>query len=114
MAALRQLPRDQQVALVLVDMLEYGVADAAAILGVAEGTVKSRCARGRARLLPRLGHLRQTVGAPGGAASPGGAGGAARAQSTLTETSVESEQGQRNQIPPGSVLPAREGGDEEE
>src|SRR4029077_9875201 len=32
MAALRQLPRDQQVALVLVDMLEYGVADAAAIL----------------------------------------------------------------------------------
>jgi RNA polymerase sigma-70 factor, ECF subfamily len=114
MAALKQLPRDQQVALVLVDMLEYGVADAAAILGVAEGTVKSRCARGRARLLPRLGHLRQTVGAPGGARSPGGAGDAARAQSTFTETSVESEQGQRNQIPPGSVLPAREGGDEEE
>ena len=52
MAALRQLPRDQQVALVLVDMLDYPVADAAQVLGVAEGTVKSRCARGRARLLP--------------------------------------------------------------
>jgi len=114
MAALRQLPRDQQVALVLVDMLEYGVADAAAILGVAEGTVKSRCARGRARLLPRLGHLRQTVGAPGGTASTSGTDGPAPAQRTFTETSVDSEQGQRNRIPPGSVLPAREGGDEKE
>jgi RNA polymerase sigma-70 factor, ECF subfamily len=114
MAALKQLPRDQQVALVLVDMLEYGVADAAAILGVAEGTVKSRCARGRARLLPRLGHLRQTVGAPGGTANTSGAGGAAPAQRTLTEASVDSEQDPRNRIPPGSVLPAREGGEEKE
>jgi RNA polymerase sigma-70 factor (ECF subfamily) len=65
MAALRQLPHDQQVAIVLVDMLEYPVADAAQILGVAQGTVKSRCARGRARLLPKLAHLRQP--AAGGA-----------------------------------------------
>jgi RNA polymerase sigma-70 factor, ECF subfamily len=57
MAALRQLVPDQQSALVLVDMLGYSVADAAAVLGVSEGTVKSRCARGRARLLPRLAHL---------------------------------------------------------
>lgn len=63
-AALRQLPHDQHVALVLVDMLEYPVADAAALLGVAQGTVKSRCARGRARLLPKLAHLRQS-GGPG-------------------------------------------------
>jgi RNA polymerase sigma-70 factor (ECF subfamily) len=62
MAALRQLPHDQQVAIVLVDMLEYSVADAAQMLGVALGTVKSRCARGRARLLPKLAHLRQTAG----------------------------------------------------
>jgi RNA polymerase sigma-70 factor, ECF subfamily len=62
MAALRTLPPDQQSALVLVDMLGYPVADAAAILGVSEGTVKSRCARGRARLLPRLAHLRQRAG----------------------------------------------------
>ncbi len=49
----------------LVDMLEYPVADAAELLGVAQGTVKSRCARGRARLLPRLAHLRQTAGPSG-------------------------------------------------
>ena len=61
-AALRTLPPDQQAALVLVDMLGYPVADAAAILGVSQGTVKSRCARGRARLLPRLGHLRRSGG----------------------------------------------------
>lgn len=63
MAALRQLPLDQQVAIVLVDMLGYPVSDAAKVLGVAEGTVKSRCARGRARLLPKLAHLRQTADA---------------------------------------------------
>jgi len=57
-AALQQLAPDQQAALVLVDMLGYHVADAARVLGVSEGTVKSRAARGRARLLPRLQHLR--------------------------------------------------------
>ena len=64
-AALRTLPDEQRAALVLVDMLGYQVADAAQILGVSPGTVKSRCARGRARLLPRLAHLRgQTAGGP--------------------------------------------------
>jgi RNA polymerase sigma-70 factor (ECF subfamily) len=58
-AAMRRLPADQQAALVLVDMLGYPVAEAARILDVSEGTVKSRCARGRARLLPRLAHLRR-------------------------------------------------------
>jgi len=58
MAALRRLVPEQQAALVLVDMLGYSVADAAEVLGVSEGTVKSRAARGRARLLPRLAHLR--------------------------------------------------------
>ena len=57
-AALRLLPPAQRAGLVLVDMLGYSVADAAAILGVSEGTVKSRCARGRTRLLPYLSHLR--------------------------------------------------------
>ena len=42
----------------LVDMLGYSISDAAEVLGVSEGTVKSRAARGRARLLPRLAHLR--------------------------------------------------------
>jgi RNA polymerase sigma-70 factor (ECF subfamily) len=57
-AALQQLVPEQQAALVLVDMLGYPVAGAAQVLGVSEGTVKSRAARGRARLLPRLEHLR--------------------------------------------------------
>ncbi len=57
-AALRPLPPPQRAALVLVDMLGYSVADASRILGVSEGTVKSRCARGRMKLLPHLSHLR--------------------------------------------------------
>jgi RNA polymerase sigma-70 factor (ECF subfamily) len=57
-AAIRTLAPPQRAALVLVDMLGYPVADVAMILGVSEGTVKSRCARGRARLLPYLSHLR--------------------------------------------------------
>jgi RNA polymerase sigma-70 factor, ECF subfamily len=85
MAALRRLPPDQQAALVLVDMLGYPVSDAADVLGVSEGTVKSRCARGRARLLPRLSHLR-----------PG---------------SVPTQE-QRNQPASRNVLPAQEGGDD--
>jgi RNA polymerase sigma-70 factor (ECF subfamily) len=56
--ALATLPDEQRLALVLVDMLGYPVADAAARLGIAEGTVKSRCARGRARLAVQLGYLR--------------------------------------------------------
>src|SRR3984885_165225 len=61
-AAMRTLPPPQRAALVLVDMLGYPVADVALILAVSEGTVKSRCARGRARLLPFLAHLRGGAG----------------------------------------------------
>jgi RNA polymerase sigma-70 factor (ECF subfamily) len=57
-AALSRLPDDQRVALVLLDMQGYSVAEIAELLGVPEGTVKSRCARGRARLAVALGHLR--------------------------------------------------------
>ncbi|MBP2704664.1 RNA polymerase sigma factor SigM [Microbispora sp. RL4-1S] len=57
-AALKLLPADQRAALVLVDMMGYGVDDAASVLGVPPGTVKSRCARGRAKLAPILSHLR--------------------------------------------------------
>ena len=59
-AALSHLPEQQRIALVLVDMLGYPVAEASEVLGVSVGTVKSRCARGRARLLPYLSHLRNT------------------------------------------------------
>jgi RNA polymerase sigma-70 factor, ECF subfamily len=58
-AALAMLPVEQRVAVVLVDVQGYPVAEVAAILGVPNGTVKSRCARGRARLAALLGHLRE-------------------------------------------------------
>ncbi|MDT0267100.1 RNA polymerase sigma factor SigM [Streptomyces sp. DSM 44915] len=55
--ALAELPAEQRAALVLVDMQGYPVAEAARILETPVGTIKSRCARGRARLLPLLRHL---------------------------------------------------------
>jgi RNA polymerase sigma-70 factor (ECF subfamily) len=95
-AALRALPPEQRAALVLVDMLGYPVADAAAVLGVSEGTVKSRCARGRARLVPRLAHLRgspavtQAAGigtVPPTAGRPGSPGPAARNRTAAGDVS---------------------------
>jgi RNA polymerase sigma-70 factor, ECF subfamily len=65
-AALRILPPPQRAALVVVDMLGFSVADAAVILDISPGTVKSRCARARARLLPYVAHLRGDGGATGG------------------------------------------------
>lgn len=52
--ALLRLPPTQRAAVVAVDMHGYSVADAAVLLDIAEGTVKSRCARGRARLAALL------------------------------------------------------------
>jgi len=57
LAALQQLPEEQRAAIVLVDMEGYGVAEVARILDCAEGTVKSRCSRGRARLAVLLAPL---------------------------------------------------------
>lgn len=59
-SALATLPVDQRAALVLVDMYGWSVEGAAEVLDCPVGTVKSRCARGRARLLPLL---RETAGA---------------------------------------------------
>ncbi|HET6686829.1 MAG TPA: RNA polymerase sigma factor SigM [Jiangellaceae bacterium] len=53
-AALATLPDEQRVPLVLVDMEGYPVSEVAEMLGCPVGTVKSRCARARARLLPLL------------------------------------------------------------
>jgi RNA polymerase sigma-70 factor, ECF subfamily len=55
--ALMRLPIEQRAAVVAVDMHGYSVADTARMLDVAEGTVKSRCARARARLATILGYL---------------------------------------------------------
>ncbi|GAA4668170.1 RNA polymerase sigma factor SigM [Nocardioides nanhaiensis] len=76
-AALRTLPPEQRAALVLVDLEGHSVAEAAAVLECAEGTVKSRCSRGRARLAPLLAPLMQSedVGDPAPAAGNRPAGG---------------------------------------
>jgi RNA polymerase sigma-70 factor (ECF subfamily) len=69
--ALDQLPEGQRLALVLVDMHAMSVAEAASVLEVAEGTIKSRCARGRAAMAVLLG-LDRDAGRPGprGGGSP--------------------------------------------
>jgi RNA polymerase sigma factor (sigma-70 family) len=59
MTALATLSPEQRAALVLVDMEGYSVDEAATILGCAPGTVKSRCSRGRARLVPLLTQYRR-------------------------------------------------------
>jgi RNA polymerase sigma factor (sigma-70 family) len=56
--ALDRLNPEQRAAIVLVDMEGYSVQEAASILECAEGTLKSRCSRGRARLVPLLTALR--------------------------------------------------------
>jgi RNA polymerase sigma-70 factor (ECF subfamily) len=62
--ALATLPPEQRAALVLVDMEGYPVAEVAQMLGCAEGTVKSRCSRGRTRLAGLLGDLHHPAGDP--------------------------------------------------
>ena len=86
-SALAKLPEAQRVALVLVDLEDIPVAEAAQMLGVAEGTVKSRCSRARvalAQLLrgassgqaapqtaPSAGQARDRRAGRGGTAAPG-------------------------------------------
>lgn len=52
--ALGDLPVEQRAAVVLVDVQGLAVDEAARVLGVPAGTVKSRCARGRAKLAEKL------------------------------------------------------------
>jgi RNA polymerase sigma-70 factor (ECF subfamily) len=66
-AALAKLPEPQRVALVLVDLEDLSIAEAAELLGVPEGTVKSRCSRARTALALLL-----RDSAPGAAASSTG------------------------------------------
>ena len=84
--ALAGLPEEQRLAIVLVDLQGLSVEDAATVLGVPGGTVKSRCSRGRTRLAVALGHLRNPAAlapvrpeegiAPGGAVDSERAGAA--------------------------------------
>ena len=69
--ALARLPEAQRAALVLVDMHGVPVAEAATSLGVAPGTVKSRCFRGRAALAQLLGVGGDRPGSDGPPRAPG-------------------------------------------
>jgi RNA polymerase sigma-70 factor (ECF subfamily) len=69
-AALNRLPDQQRMALILVDMMGYPVAEVSEMLGVSAGTIKSRCARGRARLFPYVSHLRTNSAIGGNQADP--------------------------------------------
>lgn len=62
--ALMCLPVEQRAAVVAVDMQGFSVAEAARMLGIPEGTVKSRRARARRRLAGTL----RCLGAPTGIA----------------------------------------------
>lgn len=99
--ALSTLPVDQRAALVLVDMQGYPMAEAATMLGVPVGTVKSRCARGRARMLPLLAHLRSA-----GTSTPGDTDGSGARRGDGPGT------GPRNRAPgpPVQGTPARQPG----
>jgi RNA polymerase sigma-70 factor (ECF subfamily) len=55
-AALRQLPEDSRVAVVLRDLCDLDYAEIAEVLDVPAGTVRSRIARGRAALAAALGN----------------------------------------------------------
>lgn len=62
--ALAGLPPEQRAAVVAVDVGGLSVQEAAQALGVPPGTVKSRCARGRARLAAVLADLRNQTSVP--------------------------------------------------
>ena len=74
LAALDQLPPEQKAAIVLVDVEGYPVEQVAQMLECPTGTVKSRCARGRARLATLLRESGITgTSAPPGTSHPGSA-----------------------------------------
>ncbi|MEV1286766.1 RNA polymerase sigma factor SigM [Micromonospora sp. NPDC049679] len=102
--ALAQLPPEQRAALILVDVQGYPVAEAARILRVAEGTVKSRCARGRAKLALLLGYLRPR------AAEPTSSGESPAAVPSVTPGNLAADP----DVPSGSSRAAGDGSQEEE
>lgn len=72
--ALSLLPLEQRLAVLAVDVEGLSVEEAAHALGIPGGTVKSRCARGRARLADLLREVRNPPGessVKGRTAAPG-------------------------------------------
>ena len=78
--ALMRLPVEQRAAVVAVDMQGYSVAETARLLGVPEGTVKSRCSRARVKLAESLEYLGH---------------GAAAARSATVDRGEPGQEGQR-------------------
>ncbi len=85
-AALARIQPDQRTAIVLVDVEGYSVDEAAALLGVPAGTVKSRCHRGRVQLAALLGYLR-----PGRAGTAGTSGASDERPATPSPDPEQSE-----------------------
>lgn len=86
-------------------MQGYPVAEAAGLLGVPVGTVKSRCARGRARLLPLVRHLREDGTAPAAGTGPRDEGVPREAVPRETERPARSPRAAAS--PPGNPSGAR-------
>ena len=104
--ALRALPVDQRSAIVLVDVEGLSVAEAADVLGVPEGTVKSRCSRGRAKLAVALAGLRNPdLGITSPNDSPGGRNPSA---SSGVPSSPDPSPDQTGTGPPGPPRPSPE------
>ena len=68
--ALMRLPVEQRAAVVAVDMQGYSVVETARMLGVAEGTVKSRCSRARRKLAETLEYFAMADGGTAAACPP--------------------------------------------
>ena len=64
--ALGKLPEDQRSALTMTIIEGYSIDEAASIAGVAPGTIKSRCARGKEALASYLRETSEFSGNPGG------------------------------------------------
>jgi RNA polymerase sigma-70 factor (ECF subfamily) len=94
LAALRTLPPEQAAAVVLVDVEGYPVSEVAEILDVPTGTVKSRCARARARLAAQLCDLDPHRVAPDAAGSDSGFGTAAGNDDTAARVQPEAKYGE--------------------
>jgi RNA polymerase sigma-70 factor (ECF subfamily) len=78
-SALARLPEAQRVALVLVDLEDMPVAEVSALLGVPEGTIKSRCSRARTAMAIML-REREDAREAARAAASGNRSGAGRVQ----------------------------------
>jgi RNA polymerase sigma-70 factor (ECF subfamily) len=107
-AALQLLPAEQRAALVLVDMLGYSVVTAAEVLGVSPGTVKSRCSRGRTRLLPHLAHLRGAAAPTEPGRNQTAAGDVSPAPAVLPTAALSSPADQTNPVGPANQRERRE------